>query len=443
LIDMMQTTTSRTIHFALVLVIAASSANPAEAAVANTPSIPTRLPAALRPVVYETIARDGGSLAPMGWIEQEVTAADATPGAEFGISVAMQGSTALIGASYDNSGQGAVYVFTEANGIWTEAQKLTADDGAANDWFGQSVALDGDTALIGGSQYLNSGNGVAYVFTQSSGTWSQAQKLTASDGVGRDQFGISVALQGSTALIGAYGADFYRGAAYAFTAAGGTWNQAQKLTASDASMNADFGVSVALSETTALLGAYGDTAYEGAAYVFTNTSGTWSETQKLTASDGAANDHLGISVAFDGDTALVGAEGATVGSNSHQGAAYVFTAAGGTWSQAQKLVASDGAAFDYFGRSVAVEGTNAMIGAYGPNAQQGAAYFFANSNGSWSQTQELIASDGAAGDMYGIWVVLSGSNALIGADGVASYQGAAYFYTLPGGDTIFANGFDP
>jgi hypothetical protein len=408
------TTASRTSSFLLILAIAASAANPAEAAIA-----------------------------PSGWLEQEVTAADATPGADFGISVALEGDTAIVGASYDNSGQGAAYVFTDVNGVWTETQKLTADDGAPNDWFGESVALDGDTALIGGSQYLNFGNGVAYVFTRSNGTWSQAQKLTASDGVGRDQFGISVALHGSSALIGAYGADFYRGAAYVFNQTGGTWTQAQKLTASDASMNADFGVSVALSETNALLGAYGDNAYQGAVYAFTNAGGAWSQTQKLTASDGAANDHLGISVAFDGDTAFAGAEGATVGGNSHQGAAYVFTATGGTWSQAQKLVSSDGAPFDYFGRSVAVEGTRAMIGAYGPNAQQGAAYFFTNSNGSWSQTQELIASDGAQGDMYGIWVALSGSNVLVGADGVASYQGAAYFYALPADDTIFANGFDP
>jgi uncharacterized membrane protein (UPF0136 family) len=401
------------------------------------------MPEALRPVVHETIARDGGSLAPLGWLEQEVTAAEAAPGSDFGISVALQGSTALIGASYDNSGQGAAYVFTEVNGVWTEAQKLTADDGAPNDWFGESVALDGDAALIGGSQYLNFGNGVAYVFTRSNGTWSQAQKVTASDGVGRDQFGISVALRGSTALIGAYGVNFYRGAAYVFNETGGIWTEAQKLTASDASMNADFGVAVALNETTALLGAYGDNMYQGSVYVFTNAASTWSQTQKLTASDGAANDHLGISVAFDGDTAFAGAEGATVGDNSHQGAAYVFTATGGTWSQAQKLVSSDGAAFDYFGRSVAVEGTNAMIGAYGPNAQQGAAYFFTSSNGSWSQTQELLASDGAQGDMYGIWVALSGPSVLVGADGVASYQGAAYFYALPADDTIFANGFDP
>jgi FG-GAP repeat protein len=435
-------TASRTVCLLLLLATAAATADSSVAAARGTHSVSGRLPAALRPVVDETIARTRG-VAPAGWLEQEVTADDAAVGADFGISVALEGDTALVGASYDNGGQGAVYVFARENGVWSQKQKLTAADGAPNDWFGQSVALDGDTALIGGSQYLNFGNGVAYVFTRSGGTWSQAQKLSAGDGVGRDQFGISVALHGSTALIGAYGVGFYRGAAYVFNEADGTWTQGQKLTADDASMNADFGVSVALGEATALLGAYGDNAYQGAVYVFANAGGVWSQAQKLTASDGAANDHLGISVALDGDTAFAGAEGATVGDNSHQGAAYVFTAADGTWSQTQKLVSSDGVAWDYFGRSVAVQGTQAMIGAYGPNAQQGAAYFFTSPNGSWNQSQAIIASDAAQGDQFGIWVALSGTNVLIGADGVASYQGAAYFYALPADDTIFANGFDP
>ncbi len=106
---------------------------------------------------------------------QEVTASDGTPGDEFGISVVVEGDTAIVGAAYENSGQGAVYVFTQANGVWSEAQKLTASDGAANDWFGQSVALDGDTAVVGAPQYLNVGNGAAYVFTRSGTTWSAVQ----------------------------------------------------------------------------------------------------------------------------------------------------------------------------------------------------------------------------------------------------------------------------
>jgi len=395
----------------------------------------------IRVLLIGTVAL--ASIASAGWTEQEVTASDGATGSDFGIAVAIDGDTALIGASYDEGGMGAVYVFTRTDGVWSEAQKLTADDGAANDWFGQSVALNGDTAVIGASQYLNFGNGAAYVFARSNGTWSQVQKLAASDGVGRDQFGISVAVDGNTALVGAFGASFYAGAAYVFANDGGTWSETQKLTADDAATNSDFGVAVALQGATALVGAYGDASYQGAGYVFTNDGGTWTQAQKLTADDGADNAHLGITVALDGDTALLGAEGATVGDNTHQGAAYVFNRSGSVWTQAQKLTSDDGVAWDYFGRSVSVRNGAAIVGAYGPNAQQGAAYFFAKTNNTWSQTQELIASDGAQGDQYGIMVALDGSTALVGADGASSFRGAAYFYAVPVDDTVFANGFDP
>jgi len=400
-------------------------------AVANVAMGAQQLPDALRAAV-------NGALP-----EQEVGAIDGAPGDEFGISVAIDGDTALIGASYENGGQGAAYVFVRSGGVWGEVQKLVASDGAANDWFGQSVSLKGDTAVIGAPQYLDFGNGAAYVFTRSGTSWSESQKLTADDGAGRDQFGIAVAVDGGDVLVGAYGVAFYTGAAYAFVASGGSWTQVQKLVADDASQNADFGVAVALDGTTALIGAYGDASYQGAAYVFDGTGGPWTQAQKLVASDGAANAHFGISVALDGTRALVGAEGATVGANSHQGEAYAFANAGGTWTEAQRLVASNGVAWDYFGRSVSLDGANAIVGAYGVNAQQGGAYLFANAGGVWSETQALTAGDAAGGDQYGIWVALSGTTALVGASGADSFQGAGYFYDLPIDDTIFASGFDP
>jgi hypothetical protein len=378
--------------------------------------------------------------------EQEVEPSDGASGDDFGISVAIEGDTALIGAAYKNSGQGAAYVFTASDGVWSEAQKLVADDGMPNDWFGQSVALDGDVAVIGAPQYLDVGNGAAYVFTRSGANWSQAQKLVADDGVPRDQFGISVAADAGNVLVGAYGINFYTGAAYVYTRSGDTWTQAQKLTADDAAQSADFGVAVALDGANALIGAYGASSYAGAAYVFASAGGTWAQSQKLVASDTAADAHFGISVALDGTQALVGAEGATVGENTHQGAAYAFASAGGTWNETQKLVASDGTEWNYFGRSVALDSTNAAIGAYGPNALQGEAYLFASSGGTWSETQALVASDGAGGDQYGIMVALSGPAVLVGANGHNGFEGAAYFYgvdVVPPDDTIFANGFDP
>ena len=354
---------------------------------------------------------------PLVWLEQKVTASDGIPGDAFGFSVAVSGTTAIAGAAYatvnGNYGQGAAYVFTESGGTWSQAQKLTPSNGGTLNLFGFSVALDGTTALVGAIS--NSDNtGAAYVFTESGGTWSQTQKLTASDGAANDLFGWSVALDGTTAFVGADGAS----AAYVFTDSGGTWSQTQKLTAE----GGGFGDSVALAGSTALVGAPGVNSQQGAAYVFTDSGGTWSQTQKLTAADGAANDQFGWSVALAGTTALVGAYEASVGGNGKQGAAYVFDDSGGTWTQTQKLTAADGAANDQFGWSVALAGTTAFVDPYGKSA----AYVFTESGGSWTQTQELAASDGTPGDGFGYSVAFDGTTALVGASGVF-LQGAAYF----------------
>ena len=310
--------------------------------------------------------------------DQKLTASDGVAYDFFGsVSLSADGNTALIGASNvtvgNKSSQGAAYVFVLNGGIWSQQQKLTALDGAAGDAFGASVSLsgDGNTALIGALDAkvgANTIQGAAYVFARNGGTWSQDQKLTASDGAASDQFGLQVSLSadGSTALIGAYwatvGANAKQGAAYVFVRSGVTWSQDQKLTASDGAADAYFGASVSLSGdgNTALIGAWGAkvgaNTNQGAAYVFVRSGLTWSQDQKLTASDGAAGDAVGASVSLsgDGNTALIGAENATVGANTAQGAAYVFVNSGGTWSQQQKLTALDGAAYDQFGSSVSL-----------------------------------------------------------------------------------------
>ena len=344
-----------------------------------------------------------------------------------------------------------------------QQQELTASDGASGDEFATSVSLsaDGNTALIGAVNALvgnNSAQGAAYVFVRSGGTWSLLQKLTASDSAANDNFGISVSLSadGSTALIGAFyatvGGHTFQGAAYVFVLSGGTWSQ-QKLTASDGAANDNFGLRVSLSAdgSTALIGANNakvdGNANQGAAYVFVRSGGTWSQVEKLTASDGAANAYFGYSVSLSGDgsTALIGAYAAKVGSNANQGAAYVFVLSDGTWSPQQKLAALDGASGAEFGFSVSLsaDGNTALIGAInasvGNNLSQGAAYVFVNSGGTWSELQKLTALDGAADDQFGSSVSLSadGSTALIGADaakvGNNSAQGAAYVFVLSGG----------
>jgi hypothetical protein len=197
------------------------------------------------------------------------------------------------------------------------------------------VALDGETALVGAHLAPVGGNtwqGTAYVFTRSGASWSQQQKLVAAGGAGSDFFGISVALDGNTALVGAYRADVdgtsSQGAAYVFTRSGASWSQQQKLVAADGAADDEFGISVALDGQTALVGAnlanVGGNSSQGAAYVFRRSGTNWNQEQKLVAPDGAAGDQLGISVALDGETALVGADRANVGGNSNQGKVYFF-----------------------------------------------------------------------------------------------------------------------
>jgi hypothetical protein len=399
--------------------------------------------------------------------QAELTASDGAAGDQFGFSIALSGdgNTAVVGAFghtvNGNVYQGAAYVFTNSGGNWSQQAELSASDGAAGDWFGDSVALsgDGNTAVLGASGHAVNGNqiqGAAYVFTNSAGSWSQQAELTASDGVYDDEFGISVALSsdGNTALVGALfhtvnGNTNYQGAAYVFTNSAGSWSQQQELTASDGAGGDLFGNSVTLSSdgNTALVGAYAHTVngnrYQGAGYVFTNSAGSWSQQQELTASDGAESDYFGNSVALssDGNTALVGAYAHTVNGNRYQGAGYVFTNSAGSWSQQAELTASDGVYDDEFGISVALssDGNTALVGALfhtvnGNTNYQGAAYVFTNSAGSWSQQQELTASDGAGGDLFGNSVTLSsdGNTALAGApyhtvNGNAN-QGAAYTF---------------
>jgi hypothetical protein len=410
---------------------------------------------------------DRGALSPVRvdpWIQQqELTAADGASGDVFGYSVAVSGATAVIGAAGktigNNSGQGAAYVFTCSGTpcTWTQQHELTASDGARDDEFGNSVAVSGNTAIIGAwgknSLYLPGApmtavapQGAAYVFTCSRNpcTWTQQQELTAADGASGDVFGYTVAVGGKTAIIGAPYRNSYQGAAYVFTCSGTpcTWTQQQVLTAADGARGDVFGYSVAVSGKTAIIGAIGNNSSRGAAYVFTcsGTPCTWTQQQVLTAADGASADVFGTRVAVSGATAVIGAPGKTIGNNSLQGAAYVFTCSGTpcTWTQQHELTASDGASRDEFGTRVAVSGNTVIIG---NNSSQGAAYVFTCSGipctwkvrrrlpfSTHKQQQVLTAADGARGDEFGYSVAVSGNTAIIGAAYKNSYQGAAYVF---------------
>ncbi len=337
-------------------------------------------------------------------------------------------------------------------------------DGAAFDFFGDSVSLSGTTGLVGASSDDDNGgsSGSAYVFRNldtASGTVTEQVKLTASDGAKDDLFGFSVSLSGTTGLVGARGDDVYglfSGSAYVFRnldTASGTVTEQVKLIPSDGVTVANFGRSVSLSGTTGLVGAWVDDVNgnrSGSAYVFRNldtASGTVTEQVKLTPSDGAAGDEFGWSVSLSGTTGLVGANGDD-DNGSSSGSAYVFRnldTASGTVTENVKLTASDGAANDVFGRSVSLSGMTGLVGAPGGDVNginSGSAYVFRNldtASGTVTEQVKLTASDGASDDGFGHSVSLDGDSFLIGADD-AGTAGKAYSGTVSSVTTLDEGG---
>ncbi len=388
------------------------------------------------------------------YVIDKLTASDRAGGDDFGSSVAIDDGTAVVGAPKDDD-KGSAYVFTKVSGVWSQVVKLTASDGAANDQFGWSVAMDGDTVVVG-ARGDEGKPGAAYVFTRVSGVWSEVIKLTASDGAADDQFGHSVAMDGDTVVIGAHQDDSKddddndvtnSGSAYVFTKpttgdgwAGSSGNETAKLTASERTAYDRFGRSVAVHGNTVVVGAHLDDNKRGSAYVFTKptTDGGWAdstgtETAKLTASDGETDDYFGYSVAVDNDTVFVGAQRDHAPSND-SGSAYVFTKPDGGWAdstgtETAKLTASDGEGGDYFGTSVTVNGNTAVIGAYYDDiiaddengARSGSAYVFIKPDGGWVNGIEtakltLPAGDGnEEDDEFGISVAVDGESIMVGA----------------------------
>ncbi len=360
---------------------------------------------------------------------------DGASSVHFGQSLSISGNIALVGAPSEGGNTGAAYVFVFSGGAWGQQAKLTASGGGIGDQFGSSVSVDGATAVIGASG-VNSAQGAAYVFAQSGTTWTLQAKLTAADGAAGDQFGVSVAVSGASAVVGASGSASGPGAAYVFAGAGSAWSQQAKLTAADAAAGDLFGASVSLSGTTAVAGAAGKSGSTGATYVFINSGTSWSQQAKLTAADGVSGDLFGFSVSISGDTVLAGAPSKTCQFNCGTsragglGGAYVFIRTGTSWSQQAALVSSDGGGS--FGYSVAVSGTTAIVlENYNNSFLTGAAFAFVRAGTNWPQQAKLAASDLVVGDGLATAAV-SGSAALIGAPTKTGGQGAVYAFVQTG-----------
>jgi esterase/lipase superfamily enzyme len=379
----------------------------------------------------------------------KLTASDAAAGDWFGISVAISGSTAIVGAVYDDdagSWSGSAYLYNFSDPCNITEIKITASDAAADDRFGRSVAISGNTAIVGarldddacpGDPGCNSGS--AYLYYLSDPCNITEIKITASDAAAGDQFGWSVAISGTTALVGASlndDASENSGSAYLYDFSDPCNITEIKLTASDAALGDQFGYSVAISGTTAIVGAYKDDdagGDSGSAYLYDFSDPNNIIETKLTASDAATGDFFGNSVAISGSTALVGAyRDDDAGGDS--GSAYLFDVA--TGSQIAKLTASDAATGDFFGASVAISGSTALVGATGNDdvgSSSGSAYLYEFTDPNNIIETKLTASDAEAWDEFGDSVAFSGATAIVGArldDDAGTSSGSAYLFGL-------------
>ena len=368
---------------------------------------------------------------------------------EFGYAVAIDGDTAVVGMpgedNPDNSG--AAFVFTrDSSGTWSQVAKLRASDPNAQDRFGLSVAVHEDTSngdtIVVGAPHHSSSRGAVYVFTEPSDGWtstSTAAKLTASDRTDDDEFGDSVAVDGDTVVVGAHN----NNAAYVFTRPATGWVNDTETLKLSGSGRSSFGRSVAIDGDTIVVGAIGQDDDRGSAFVFIKPATGWAnspgtEVANLTAYSRNKDDRFGRSVAIDGDTIVVGA----YGNDSNRGSAHVFTKPDTGWAsspgtETAKLTASVRNAEDHFGQSVAVDGDTVVIGADGLNNDEnpGSAYAFTKpESGGWADSTEaakLTGSGTANGDRFGLSVAVAGVTVMVGANGQGSNsQGAAYLYDI-------------
>lgn len=374
----------------------------------------------------------------------KLSARNAVNGDFLGKSVAIDGSTAVAGmyGLLNTSNDGRAYVYEESGGVWLEVAQLVQSDAlAGTDEFGNSVDVSGDVIVVGAEfndNGLGNNAGAAYVFEELGGVWVETAKLTASDGAGERHFGENVAVSGATIVVGqrengTLGNN--AGAAYVFEQVGGTWVETAKLLASDGDKNALFGDTVAVDGTTIVVGAYkadaGGVNGPGAVYVFEKIGGAWVESQKLSAGD-LAGGGFGRSVDVEGDTIAVGAWKDST-QFAEGGSAYVFEEQAGVWVEVAKVLPSLNADGDWFGHSVGVSGDSLVVSAHKNDLAgfvSGGAFLYQDAGAGWAEVAFLQPQDIAPLDQFGQWVAIDGNNILLGSPFESTNRGAAYLFEL-------------
>ncbi|MCB9853164.1 MAG: hypothetical protein H6819_08710 [Phycisphaerales bacterium] len=385
----------------------------------------------------------------------KLTASDAAEDDAFSVC-AVSGNTAIIGAPQaDHAGgvnAGAAYVFRREFGVWQEVAKLTADDAAEQAEFGNAIAMDGNTAVI--AAHDRSLGGGVYVFRETNGDWQQIALLTATDTVTVDDFGRSVAIVGDTVFVGAPQTrnqdGFSEGAAYVFREISGVWTQIAKIDANDASRSAQFGFSIAADAGTLIVGAHQhreNNITSGAAWVFQETQGNWQQIRKFLPPAPAHNDRFGESVGIKADTIVIGASGKELGSQLESGAAYLYLKLGSQWQLGATFASPADQSSDFFGGTVVMLNDTIVVSMLPDTDQdlEGSSVVYQRINNGWRQVAWIDAFDGTYNDAFGSPVAISESFLIAGAPGdddSAPDAGAAYVFNLnPSPFDCNANGF--
>ena len=360
----------------------------------------------------------------------KLTASDSNGGDQLGYAVAISGNEVISGApkhSAGGLGSGAAYIYEQKeDGTWIETIKLSDGETASEDQFGISVAISGNLAISGAQQDddVAPNAGAAYIFERSGSLWLQRAKLIADDAKAGDLFGNTVAIYGETVVIGAPGVDDAgpeAGAAYVFTYLGEEWVQRAKLIGDDTRMFDHFGTAAAVHENTAIIGAHGkdENSVEdsGAAYIFVRNGVSWTQQAKLAHQNAVPGDQFGRAVAIYGDNALIGAH-LSDATGPDSGAAYIFKRNGGTWSQDFEIIPNDSGLGDAFGYAVDLTDSVAIVGAPKEDRSEpdmGAAYVFVETRTAWVQQSKLTATEAEAGDEFGSAVSIHKDTAVVGA----------------------------
>lgn len=385
-------------------------------------------------------------------VEQaKLSGSDSTHYDRFGCDLDLDQDRLVVGAEFNRpiaigTQTGSAYVFDLVGGTWQEVAQLVPSIPVAKGQFGHAVACDDALVAVGAPMVTQTavpgGRGLVYVYTKGATTWSQHALIDPADSLA-DGFGGDLALSGDTLLVGAQDAGSgATGLAYVYVKSGATWVQQAQLSASDAAPATYFGCSVALKGDTALVAsgrADGAQPGSGAVYVFTRSGTTWTETHKLTASDGQTNDWFGITLGFDGSTIAVGAIYADTGAVTDHGAVYAFGWTGQQWQEQHRFRPRGYAKYEYAGCAAAVDGAHLVFSTPHEVQTPGFVHLATRSGAQWEQHLKLSSSDNwclpgnpCIPSLLGSALDLEGSRLMAGAPGaeVAGLQqiGAVYVY---------------